>query len=684
MAFGLAMLVGELREAWYLNDASIHESMVGWAADRIRDGHLPFDGWYPHLALGASRFHHYQSLPHIVTGLASIPFGPSTFRWSLYLLLASWPISVYLGGRLMGLGRWTAAAAAVMSPLLVSAPGLGYEWGSYLWRGSGTWAQLWGMWALPLAWGLSWRAVSTGRRLWLGALAIGVTVSLHLLTGYLAILSLAVWVLVRPRAVVSRLARAAVVGVGSLAVAAWTLVPLVADASWTVNDEFSRDSIFYDSFGAPQVLRWLGTGAIFDDGRWPAVTGLALAGTLVAIAEARRREPPRVILGAGALSLLLFFGRPTLGPLIDLLPGAEDLFLRRFVSGVHLAGIYLAGLGLVWAVEALGVGVRAIGNAVLRRRAAVVAALVVAAFLLPALIERGGFAVRGARWIDQQRSAQRSDGADFASLAELARRSEPGRLFGGHRSSGDVGDHIGFVPTYAVPLNLDVDSVGFTRPTWSLMSPAEYRFAVGDPGMRRLFGVRYVIRDVDDPPMPGATELGRAGRFVLFAFDDVGYVSVVDTIAPLAADRGDLGEQTAWVLRSDLVESAMLPTIAFGGRTAAPPTLGPDELPSEPAGRVLSVLAEPGDGVFVADVDLARRGVVLLSASFDPRWTVQVDGAPSSPQMVAPALVGAAVAPGRHRLVFAYAPYPWYGPLLALAGAALALLVGLERLTKRR
>jgi hypothetical protein len=681
--FGLITLAAEVRDAWYLNDASVHESMVGWAADRIRAGHLPFDGWYPNLALGASRFHHYQSLPHIFTGLLSVVLGPATFRWSLYLLLASWPISVFAGGRLMGLGRWPAAAAALVSPILVSAPGLGYEWGSYLWRGLGAWAQLWGMWALPLAWGFSWRAVTTGGRLWLGALAVAVALCLHLLTGYLALLSLGVWVLVRPRAFPRRLVRAALVGLGALAVAAWMLVPLIADAPWTINDEFSRGSIYYDSFGAAQIIRWGVSGALFDDERFPVVSILVLVGTVVALKEARRREAPRAVLGAGLLSLLLFFGRPTLGPLLDLMPGAEDLFFRRFVSGVHLAGLYLAGLGLVWIAGHARSRLRRVSAHGVRRGAVAITTVLTALLLAPGFIERAVFAARGTPWMEEQQAAERTEGAAFAALVARAEREGPGRIFGGHRSGGDAGDRIGFVPTYAVPLNLGSDSVGFTRPTWSLMSAAEYRFDPDDAGMRRLFGVRYVIRDRASPPPDGGVDIAEAGRFVLHRFDDISYVSVVDTIAPIAADRLNLGEQTSWLLRSDLVEKGMLPTIAFGGRPAASPTLGPNVLPRASPGRVLDVLAGPQDGVFIADVELQRRAVILLSSSFDPRWTVQVDGVRSRPQMVAPALVGVTAGPGRHRVVFAYAPFSWHGPLLLAAVLAIVGLALGERVATR-
>ena len=408
----------EQREVWYLNDASIHRSMVRWAAERIREGHLPFDGWYPYLSLGASRFHHYQSLPHIVTGAVSLAGGGATFRWSLYLLLACWPLSVYAGGRLLGLGRWPAAAAAAISPLLSSAPGLGYEWGSYVWRGSGTWAQLWGMWALPFAWGVGWRAVSTGKRLWLAALVLGLTICLHLLTGYLALCCIPVFVLAVPREVVQRLVRGAIVVAGGLLVAAWMLVPLIADAGWTVNDEFSRGTIYYDSFGARRIMTWLGTGGMFDEGRLPVTTVLAGIGTVFAFVQARRREPPRVLIGLASVSLLLFFGRPTLGPVIDFLPGAADLFLRRFISGVHLAGIYLAGSGLTYLAFVVTLLVRRWVPS--RWPAPAVAGAAVTALgvtlLAPSVIERVGYQQQGGRWIEEQVASQATDGAGFETL----------------------------------------------------------------------------------------------------------------------------------------------------------------------------------------------------------------------------------------------------------------------------
>ncbi len=90
----------------YLDDSTMHEQMVRFATARLRAGHLPLTSWFPFLGEGSPQFLHYQSLPAILTGLAGLAVGPDVaFRWSLYLLLSLWPVSVYLAARAFGAGR---------------------------------------------------------------------------------------------------------------------------------------------------------------------------------------------------------------------------------------------------------------------------------------------------------------------------------------------------------------------------------------------------------------------------------------------------------------------------------------------------------------------------------------------------------------------------------------------------
>jgi Gpi18-like mannosyltransferase len=200
--FGLVVLRAETHVVPNLNDSAFHLQMVRWASGQIGEGRVPLDGWYPYLSLGSSFFHHYQSLAETLTAYAArvvVAGDATTYVWILYLLLASWPVSVYLGARLLEWGRWPAAGAAAVSPLVVSTPGYGFETSSYTWGGYGVYSQLWAMWLLPLAWGLTWRAVAHGRRYAAAAAALALTIACHFITGYLALLTVGVWAIVLAR-----------------------------------------------------------------------------------------------------------------------------------------------------------------------------------------------------------------------------------------------------------------------------------------------------------------------------------------------------------------------------------------------------------------------------------------------------------------------------------------------------
>jgi hypothetical protein len=679
--FNLIVLRAEPRPVDNLNDASIHRSMVAWANDRIEDGHLPLDGWYPDISLGSSRFHHYQSLPHVLGGYLSVVTGPDlALSLTLYLGMALWPIAVYAGGRLLGWGPWVSAIAAVCSPLVASQATLGYEWGSYAWRGYGTWAQLWGMWLLPFAWGLSWRSVSRGRSYGLTALVLALAIACHLLTGYLALLSLGVFVVVKWRGILKRLGRAALVGFGSLLVGAWVVVPLVADRVWTVNDEFSRGKVFYDSFGAKQIMTWFASGELFDRGRLPLVTILVVAGIVTAAWRFRRDERARALLGLFVLSLVLFFGRTTWGSLLRVLPGSGDLFLRRFISGVHLAGLYLAGVGAVRLGQiALGWLRRIRPIRAAPAAAGFIAACAAFAFLAPAFGERASWANTGGRWIREQAVADATDGAHVSELIAVARGRGAGRFYGGLRSNWGSQYVVGQVPMYAVLLNHSLEHVGFTRPTWSLSSPVEYRFNDQNLAHYDLFAVRYLILEEDRSPPANAERIARRGRHVLWEVPSADYVELVDVLPPIAAGRTNLGLRVADWLRSEQVGLGLHPGIEFEGHAAPEPTIGAGERPEDPPGTVVDQEVDLRDGFARATVVADRPSFVMLKTSFDPRWQVTLDGEAVGPEMIAPSYVGRSVPVGEHVVTFEYEPFPRYDVLLLIGAATLVGLAVIPR-----
>jgi hypothetical protein len=171
---------------------------------------------------------------------------------------------------------------------------------------------------------------------------------------------------------------------------------------------------------------------------------------------------------------------------------------------------------------------------------------------------------------------------------------------------------------------------------------------------------------------------------VLWSTGDIGYLSVVDTVAPVAVDRTNLGLRMASFLSSDLPAKGRYPTLAFAGAKAAQPTLGPKDQPTSSPGHVVRSFAQPADGLFKGEVAMDRRAVVLLRSSFDPRWRVLVDGLEAQTEMVAPGFVGVTVPPGRHTVVFTYRPYPWYWVLFLLGAIVVVVLSFVDRSTARR
>ena len=668
-AFGLIALRGETRFAQPLNDSAFHLQMVRWASGQIHRGRVPLDGWYPWLSLGSSFFHHYQSLPETLTAYAAAATGASdstAYLWLLYLLLATWPLSVYAGSRLLGWGRWTAAGAAAVASLLVSTPGYGFEWGSYIWSGIGLYGQLWAMWLLPLAWGLTWRSVKDGRRFAAAAIAVALTIACHFIAGYLALLTVGVWVIVLGSGrVVPRLLRAAAVAGGGMLAALWVLVPLIEGTTWTNSSEYFRGTYWDDSYGTRTVLGWLVRGQLFDHGRFPVISLLFAAGLGVCLWRARHDARARGLLGVFALSLVLFCGRHTLGPVLGWLPGSADVQFQRFEMGVDLAAILIAGVGVGAGVNALR---RFWEQRIPSSYAAYAGAAVIAAVVLiltPAWSERWDYARTSAADITDQQPLDATTGRAVDSLLAKVKSLGGGRVYAGLPGNWGRDYTVGYVAMYAWLADHDVDQVGFTfRTLNSLSTDVEASLALDETNLAQyqMLGIRYLLLPVDHPPPVQATPIATAGGSRLYRVATTGYFQVVDRSAAIRADRTDLEQATRDWRMSDLALHNVYPGVAFAG--SSPPASTP--VGTGRPGVVVSSTEDREGGVFAASVDMRRTAVVLLKASYDPSWTATVDGRSARPVMMAPSLVGVEVGPGRHFIRFRYAPYSAYPVLFAI------------------
>jgi hypothetical protein len=684
VAWNLANLRALTRGVAYLNDSSLHEQMVRFATAQLRAGHLPLTSWFPFLGEGSPQFLHYQSLPAILTGAAGLAVGPDVaFRWSLYLLWSLWPISVYLSARAFGAGRPAAAASAAMAPFLVSVTGVGYEQHAYVWTGFGVWTQLWAMWTLPLAWGLSWRAIRDGRGYLAAVLLIALTVALHFETGYLALAVLLVWPFAAGRPLALRLRRAAVLLGGSLLASAWVIVPLLSQRRWAAVNEPLQGTALANGYGARQVLDWLVTGQLLDHGRLPVVTVLAAIGLVVTWLSWSSDRDGRALLAALGVCLVLAFGRATFGSLVDVIPGSGDLFFRRFEMGVQLVGLLLAGRGAAWLAVR---GVRRLRTRAPRwpaRLSPIVVAVAAIAVLAPAWAQLGAYDRQDAAAIAAQRRADDTAGAELDRLIAVIKRRGGGRTYAGLPSNWGERFTVGAVPVVKYLESRDVDEVGYTLRTASLMTDPEYFFDDRNPTDYRLFGIRYLILPVGrKPPVPAQAAI-RAGPYRLWTIDADGYVGAGRVVGEISANRGNVGVRSRPLLRSDLADRGAYLAVRYGSGGG-----GDARLPSlrsrSAAGTVRAQRADLAAGSATATLAMHHPGVAVLSASFDPGWTAAVNGRRRPTRMVAPALVAVDVPAGTDHVTFrfhGYGGYPW---LLALSGLALVAVAVAPMCARRR
>ncbi len=681
VGYGLYVLRPCLAPVVYPNDSAMHEQMVRFALERIKAGHSPLGAWYPWLNLGSPHFLHYQSTPAILTAFLALAVGPTAaFTWTFYLLLACWPIAVFLAAKLLGWDRWAAAAAAAVALLVVSRAGVGYEIQSYVWYGSGVWTQLFAMWTLPFAWGFSWKAIAERRHYLAAVLFLALTTAFHFESTYMALVAIPVFCLVRPGELVGRLRRGFLLVVGWFAAASFVLVPLIGEKTWAARNELAVGTYFYDSFSPGRILGWLFTGRLFDSGRLvPVVSLLAAVGLVTCVVRFRRDERARVLVLVFVVCLLLFLGPAGLGPAITWLPGSHDIFFRRYVAGVELAGMMLAGVGSgvvvravlrLWASRAP----RTHGLRVLRR--AVVLAAIVGA-LAPAWLALSSYTALNAQAVSLQQGADTTEGASANLLIHEAEAIGGGRIYAGLPTNWGNDCLVGSVPMYLYLASQDADEVGLTLRTASLMSDVEPHFDGAYAGDFELFGIRFLIAPSTFRPAVRARRIATAGRNTLF---EVGraqtnsFVQVVDTFGHVTENRTNIGVNTSFMLGAasrSWSGRALYPTVAYDGAPAAPGTIGSPSAVKGPPGSVVSQRVDLVDGVVRAEVDAARRAVVLLKVSYDPGWHATVDGVPEKPEMIAPALVGVVVPPGLSSVVFTFEPYQHYDVLFAVSGLTL-------------
>jgi len=654
-----------------LNDSAYHLAIALRAREALARGDSPIDFWYPDVALGFPLLRHYQHLPHLfLVGVDQVvgrwlPMA-ATYRVVLGTLLALFPLATYSALRRCDCPPLVAGCAALVAPLLSTPHLYGLSFESYLWGGSGLYAQLFASVLAPLATAAAYRAVSTGRGVRWAALLCAATFVSQLVYGYIVALSTLALVPLGPQRG-RRLARAVLILAACFVIGSYFFVPALRDAELANRSVWEKPEK-WNSLGAPSILRYLATGELLDHGRPPVVTAFVGLGLLYALA--RRDRLGRLFAGLFVLWLLLYFGRPTWGRLLDVLPAGYDLPLHRFIGGVHLFAIPLAGYGLAFVVDCL---------ATPRHWLRIITAAVTLALLLsPALTERAAYLQRSRRWKADAEAALRTN-TDWRELLTQLRALGGGRCYVGIPGRAPEYLRVGGIPLTALCLLDGIDTLGFLWIAITWAGDVQVWFDPDNPLHCRTFGVRYLVFDEGRPPPPFARLLSAVGRYRIYQVADASYFGVVDVPFAVPCTKRSVYEVGHAWLHSGLPGADQYPALRIG-RYGPPDMPVVDfvaqntfaraaEGPPERAGRVLRV-KDP----WSCDVELTRPAAVVRRAAYHAGLRATVDGQDAQVFPVTPGFAAVQVPAGSHLVQFRYEParrWPW-----ALAGIVAFALVG--------
>ena len=663
------------------NDDAFHWAFVRRGIEALSSGENVLDFWVPQIGLGFPQFLYYQHLPHLfVILLDRALFGAVDpyllFNLVRYVLLVAFPLTVYWSLRRMDVARAPAVVAAAASSLLSSDHLYGLDYDSYVWRGFGMYTQLWAMHLTFISMALLWRYAMKRRGLVVTVLALSALALSHLLYAYMMVFTAALLLLfVSTRTNAARqIARFAGVGLLVAGVCAYMWIPAIRTGPAFVGMSPYLQSWKYDSFGAPQVLEWLVTGRLFDAGRLPVVTLLVFLGVVEAIRT--RSRPALFFVALFAMWLVFFFGRPTLGRLADLLPLSSSLFFHRFVGGVDLAVMPLAGLGGLFCLRLV--------ERLPRPTARTLAAASLAGLLLaPALRERADYYSANTTWMRQTADAIARDG-DAAAVLARAAQGGGARVYAGLRSNW--GNELDFgIPFRSVKLSnvLTFDGIPEIASPYagpSVISDLLYDFDDSRLDEYQLLDVRYVIAPAGRPMPAFLRPVYRTPRYVLYEAPTSGiarYVAISERRAvrtqaelfPLnrAWFRAPLAGARAYI-RYDYPAAAS---------AVAPGSSGCVD------GRAQYERILPSRIELIEEC--ADAGTLAIKVTYHPGWRVTIDGTEVTPFMVSPSYLGVEMPAGRHFVTAEYRSAP-DKPVLLLIGALtlVGTLIAQRSLARRR
>lgn len=662
------------------------------------------DHWVPNWAEGYPLPYYYSHLPQIAVVTTyklifqplSILFGGNLplheyYNWTKYLLLAFFPLPLYIALRLIGVRPLYAALGTLFAAQLSTDGLYGIDPPSYVWRGYGLTSQLYSTFFIPLAIACTYRALE-GNTKFLKWAVIFTTLSIagHLGMGVILLLTLPVFLFIdfKRAHIFTRIKRLTLIsGISILLLSYWIIPAMLGNTYHLIS--FWDPVWKFNSYGFIDVLRQYFEGELFDWKRLPIITILVTLGTYSW--ALKKKYFPFAL--AFVMWILLYFGRATWGGLIDLIPGMEDFHQSRFIVGIHIAGIFLIPAGIELIVhtikKVIDIFIKIIPQSNKQsldpiRQVAfyVTSVLVIGTLLITSANQTIEYTKLNTKWINESNLAYEYQKKDYTDLLKRIDEQKPGRIYAGR--PGNWGRDFRFSSTQmylAVSLTKPISQ--FLPESWSPNSDNEQMFDERVPEDYNLYNLKYIITDPSKfTPPSNVKKIDTFGQFHLYSVPTTGYFDIISSNMMVNADKTNLVNIIHLWQKSFVRLWNMHPLITLENQIPpkninrtiqmtdisnfkengeeknifeALPFSFPDATIS---GKIIKEEITPNE-TYVVKVEVPKNCsscFTMFKMTYHPNWKVILDGKEVEKYATFPFFIAIPTSPGTHTLEFQYKP----------------------------
>lgn len=643
-----------------------------------------FDHWVPNWNEGYNLPFYYSHIPQILI-VASYRLLAHSFislfayyHLIIYLFLSFFPLSIFLALLVTGRSPLTAGFGALLASHLSTDGLYGLDPSSFLWRGYGLSSQLFAMVFLPLAIAFAYR-----KKIVPAVVFLVFTTAGHLGIGIMAFLSLVPLLWRSPKKIIY-IALPAI-----LLLSYWIVPALLADKFH--NFSFWDPVWKFNSYGARETITRLFNGDLFDFGRLPIFTILVFIGLFT-----MNHEPFTLLF---VFWLFLYFGRTTWGSLINLIPAMAEFHLSRFIVGVHIAGLFLAPIGLGWITEKFK-----------KFPFFPLIFLISLISLIPIYQQTIRYNTLNDTLIARANANYAKQSPDInllVSTIQNLQSSAPGRVFAGRGGTWGKDFKIAETTITIYLGNFAFPTVLWLPETWSPNGDTEQYFREDKQQDYDLYNIRYVATPINlakENIQPFWKLLKENPSWKLYEVPTSGYFTSGVRPAIVSADKYSRANVVRLWIQSDDPKNGLYPQLTFDTKNY-PVNVGLpnfkmlDEVTFQvPDGSTHNLFFEPpkymapitpippitltdqhvdSDMVFTAKAQVpagCTECMVILKQTYHPSWRVTVDGKRIDPIITFPFYIGIPVWAGNHEIVASYEPS---GLKIILLGLSLIFLIPL-------